>query len=69
MIGKLFVTVEEAAELLSCSKATVYRLIHEGVIPAVRMPSAKGAGSYRIRVADLERSLPPVEPRGQEEDD
>ncbi|MBD3689350.1 helix-turn-helix domain-containing protein [Nanchangia anserum] len=35
--GPRFVTVAEVAELMRVSKMTVYRMIHSGEIPAVRV--------------------------------
>lgn len=32
-----FYTVREAAEILRCNKNTLYRAIHEGAFPAVRI--------------------------------
>ncbi|GAB3446297.1 helix-turn-helix domain-containing protein [Actinophytocola sediminis] len=34
-----FYTVREAAEILRCNKNTLYRAIHEGAFPAVRIRS------------------------------
>ncbi|MFD3572227.1 helix-turn-helix domain-containing protein [Streptomyces sp. NPDC058667] len=31
-----FLTVQETAEALRVSKMTVYRLVHDGVLPAIR---------------------------------
>ncbi len=47
-----FVTVNEVAELMRVSKMTVYRLINQGDLPAVRI----GRG-YRIREEDVHRYL------------
>jgi len=43
--------VDEAAEFLHCSRATVYRLIHEGELPAFRLGHN---GSLRLRVDAVE---------------
>lgn len=32
-----FLTVAEVAELLGCSRRTVFRMIHAGALPAVRV--------------------------------
>ncbi|MGH2724724.1 MAG: helix-turn-helix domain-containing protein [Actinomycetota bacterium] len=47
-----FVTVTEVAQLMRVSKMTVYRLINQGDLPAVRI----GRG-YRIREEDVHRYL------------
>ena len=47
-----FVTVNEVAQLMRVSKMTVYRLINQGNLPAVRI----GRG-YRIREEDVHRYL------------
>jgi excisionase family DNA binding protein len=47
-----FVTVNEVALLMRVSKMTVYRLINQGEIPAVRI----GRG-YRLREQDVHRFL------------
>lgn len=46
-----FVTAKEAAEVLRCSTQTVYRLIADGVLPAIRMGGPRG--HFRIQVCDL----------------
>ncbi len=45
-------TVSEVAQLMRVSKMTVYRLIHQGDLPAVRV----GRG-YRMREDDVHRYL------------
>jgi excisionase family DNA binding protein len=47
-----FVTVNEVAQLMRVSKMTVYRMIRQGELPAVRI----GRG-YRIREEDVRRYL------------
>jgi excisionase family DNA binding protein len=47
-----FATVREVAALLRVSRMTVYRLIRQGDLPAVRV----GRG-YRIREEDVDRYL------------
>jgi excisionase family DNA binding protein len=47
-----FVTVNEVAQLMRVSKMTVYRLITQGDLPAVRIGRA-----YRIREEDVHRYL------------
>jgi excisionase family DNA binding protein len=47
-----FVTVGEVAQLMRVSKMTVYRLIKQGDLPAVRI----GRG-YRMREEDVHRYL------------
>lgn len=47
-----FVTVQEVAQLMRVSKMTVYRLIKQGDLPAVRI----GRG-YRLREEDVHSYL------------
>jgi excisionase family DNA binding protein len=47
-----FATVNEVAQLMRVSKMTVYRLINQGDLPAVRI----GRG-FRIREEDVHRYL------------
>ena len=47
-----FLTVAEVADLLRVSSMTVYRLIKEGDLPAVRVGK-----SYRLREDDLDAYL------------
>lgn len=47
-----FVTVNEVAQLMRVSKMTVYRLIAQGDLPAVRI-----GRTYRIREEDVHRYL------------
>ncbi len=47
-----FLTVNEVAQILRVSKMTVYRLINQGDLPAVRV----GRG-YRVREEDVHRYL------------
>jgi excisionase family DNA binding protein len=47
-----FITVNEVSQLLRVSKMTVYRLINQGDLPAVRI----GRG-YRLREEDVHRYL------------
>ncbi len=47
-----FLTVAEVADLLRVSSMTVYRLIKDGELPAVRVGK-----SYRVREDDLDRYL------------
>ena len=42
-----FLTVAEVAAMMRVSKMTVYRLLHDGTIPAVRV-----GRSFRVREAD-----------------
>jgi excisionase family DNA binding protein len=50
--------VTQAAQLVGRGERTIRRLIAEGVLPAIRLPS----GALRIRVADLDRIGEPVVP-------
>ena len=47
-----FATVDEVADLMRVSRTTVYRMIREGALPAVRL----GRG-YRLREEAVHRYL------------
>ena len=47
-----FVTVAEVAELMRVSKMTVYRMIHAGDIPAVRVGK-----SFRVPAAAIDQMM------------
>jgi len=47
-----FLTVAEVAEIMRVSRMTVYRLVHSGEMPAVRVGQ-----SYRVPQDALERYL------------
>ncbi|MHB1290156.1 helix-turn-helix domain-containing protein [Georgenia sp.] len=47
-----FLTVAEVAELMRVSKMTVYRLVHAGEMPAVRM-----GRSFRVPQAAVENLI------------
>lgn len=47
-----FLTVAEVAEMMRVSKMTVYRLVHSGELPAVRV-----GRSFRVREADAHAYL------------
>ena len=50
-----FLTVAEVAAMMRVSKMTVYRLVHSGELPAVRV-----GRSFRVLEEDVER-VPPQE--------
>lgn len=50
--GPQFYTVAEVAELTRVSRMTVYRMVHSGELPAVRV-----GGSYRVPVTAVEKLL------------
>lgn len=52
-------TIKEVADLLSCSKNHVYRLISSGELTAVNIAAAANASraKYRVTQADLDRYL------------
>jgi excisionase family DNA binding protein len=52
-IGPLL-TVTEVAHTLRVSKMTVYRLVHDGILPAMRIDN-----SYRVPAAALQDYLNP----------
>ncbi|KMY22973.1 DNA binding domain-containing protein, excisionase family [Actinobaculum suis] len=47
-----FYTVAEVADLVRVSRMTVYRMVHSGELPAVRV-----GGSYRVPVSAVEDLL------------
>ena len=47
-----FLTVAEVAEIMRVSKMTVYRLVHSGELPAVRV-----GRSFRVREEDANEYL------------
>ena len=47
-----FLTVAEGAELMRVSKMTVYRMVHAGELPAVRM-----GRSFRVPQVAVERLI------------
>lgn len=47
-----FLTAAEVADLLRVSTMTVYRLIHSGDLPAVRV-----GRSYRLEASDVDRYI------------
>lgn len=50
--GVRFLTVAEVAAMMRVSKMTVYRLLHGGELPAVRV-----GRSFRVREDDVEEYL------------
>lgn len=60
---KRLLTVEQAAEYLSCSEANLYALIEAGDLPYVRVGRRKG---YRIDRQDLDAF---IESRKQQKSD
>lgn len=50
---KLLLRVDEAAEVLSISRATAYELIRAGVLPVIRL----GGRSIRISLVALEAAI------------
>lgn len=59
-------TIEQVAEYYQTSKDTVRRWIREGVLPAYRIGSGRGA--IRVKRDDMLSILKPILP-GEEEDD
>jgi excisionase family DNA binding protein len=57
------ITIDEAALLLRCSRATVSRMIEAGRLRAVRLGPAPG-GALRIPRVEVEALLAGVETRG-----
>ena len=47
-----FLTVAEVAQVMRVSKMTVYRLVHSGELPAVRV-----GRSFRVRESDVDEYL------------
>lgn len=50
--GARFLTVAEVAASMRVSKMTVYRLVHGGTLPAVRV-----GRSFRVRASSVEEYL------------
>ncbi|MBE6483434.1 helix-turn-helix domain-containing protein [Actinobaculum sp. 352] len=50
--GPQFYTVAEVAELTRVSRMTVYRMVHSGELPAVRV-----GGSYRVPKSAVDELL------------
>ena len=59
----VLLSVGEVAERLGVHRATVYRYVHEGELPALRLGED---GPYRVRSDVLERWLVPVTPPREE---
>ena len=53
---------KEAGQMLGVSRGVVYRLIHDGTIPALRLGK-----KLRVPVAALEKMLQDPRPIGQQE--
>lgn len=49
-----YLSVHQAAMRTSVSRRTVKRWINAGYLSAIRLPSPKGLGHLRIRLAELE---------------
>lgn len=58
---KATLSVKEAAAEMGCHEQTVYRMVRDGLLPVVRMPSRRSASGVsprlRFRRADLDRLL------------
>lgn len=50
--GIKFLTIGEVADMIRVSKMTVYRLVHNGDLPAVRV-----GRSFRVQEEDVHRYL------------
>ena len=50
-------SARQAADRAGVSARTLKRWIADGLLPAFRLPSPKGRGHLRIRLADLEALL------------
>ncbi len=50
--GPTFLTVAEVAQVMRVSKMTVYRLVHSGELPAVRV-----GRSFRVTEKDVDEYL------------
>ena len=55
-IDSRLLTVPEVADRLRVHRATVYRLIHSGELPAVKLAS-HGRSALRVRESEFERWL------------
>ncbi len=52
MSGATFLTVAEVATMMRVSKMTVYRLVHSGELPAIRV-----GRSFRVTEQDVDEYL------------
>ena len=52
--GQVYLSVRKVAIRADVNPRTVKRWIAAGLLPATRLPSPKGLGHLRIKVADLE---------------
>lgn len=59
---RAILTMKEAADLLRVGQSTLYRLVDQGIIPAVKVPTTC---VLRIRRAALDRLLEEWESRGR----
>jgi excisionase family DNA binding protein len=53
-LSPAYVSIRSGADRAGVSTRTVKRWIVAGLLPAYRLPSRKGRGHLRIRLADLE---------------
>ncbi len=62
-------TVPQALRLVPIGRSRMYRLVKDGLIPSIPVPTARrgGRGSYLIRRANLERFINELEQDAQEE--
>lgn len=60
-----WLTIEEAAEYLRVSKRTLYRWLHDGLLPGYR---AGPRGPWRFRREDLDGVMRRAEPEEADED-
>jgi excisionase family DNA binding protein len=49
-LGSEIMTVQDVADYVSCHYYTIYRLVHRGALPVLRM-----GRQYRFRRADIDR--------------
>jgi excisionase family DNA binding protein len=60
---KVALTVDETAQVLSCSRSMVYKLLHQKRLKAVKIGAGK-AGGVRITWQEIYKFLKVRQPRG-----
>lgn len=46
---KKFLTIAETAEMLGVSRPTIYKMVHEGKLPAIWLRRQGGYSCWRVR--------------------
>ena len=56
-VGKVFLTLREAADYANCSPITLRRQVHAKALPHHRIGSNERRGKIFIKIADLEKFI------------